>query len=261
MRLKDKVIIVTGSTQGIGESIARRCVAEGARVVIHGRDERRAQKLVGELGKDQDTAVQRCGDLADSRFIPTLVETAVFAFGKLDAVVNNAAITDRSDIDKTSPAFFDRMMAVNVRAPLMLIKAALPHLRKTGGCVVNIGAGSAYTGGSDLLDYSISKGALMTLSRNLANALGPMGVRVNHINPGWVLTENEDRIQRSEGQPPAWHDNLPTSQVPFGRMNKPEDIAAAVAFWLADDSRPFSGTVLDLEQFPLIGRFPPRQSK
>jgi NAD(P)-dependent dehydrogenase (short-subunit alcohol dehydrogenase family) len=253
MRLKDKVILVTGSTTGIGEAIARRSIAEGARVVIHGRDVERGQAIVKEF---EGRATLSIADLADSDSLPKLVKTAVKAFGGLDAVVNNAASVARSDLHGTDAAFFDRMMAINVRAPMLLIKAAYPHLKESEGCVLNIGSINAYTGESNLLAYSVSKGALMTLSRNLADALCYEKIRVNHFNVGWVLTPNEYQQKIKDGLPADWPQQVEPQYAPSGAIMSPEDIASAAVYWLSDESRPISGTVMELEQYPIIGRNP-----
>ncbi len=256
MRLADKVILVTGSTTGIGEAIARRAVAEGAKVLVHGRDEERGRKLVGELGSSSALHVD---DIADPAAPARMIAAAIAAFGKLDALVNNAASVKRSNLANTDAAFFDAVMATNVRAPLLLIQAALPYLKQTHGCVLNIGSVNGYCGEANLLAYSISKGALMTLSRNLADALGRDQVRVNHFNVGWVLTPNEYHVKIADGMPSDWPERVPRSKAPSGRLMKPEEIAAASVYWLSDESRPISGTVLELEQHPVIGRNPPKE--
>jgi NAD(P)-dependent dehydrogenase (short-subunit alcohol dehydrogenase family) len=256
MRLADKVILVTGSTTGIGEAIARRAVTEGAKVLIHGRDEDRGRKLVGELGS---AAALHVDDIADPAAPARMIAAAIKAFGRLDALVNNAASVKRSNLVNTDAAFFDAMMATNVRAPLLLIQAALPYLKQSHGCVLNIGSVNGYCGEANLLAYSISKGGLMTLSRNLADALGRDQVRVNHFNVGWVLTPNEYHVKIADGMPPDWPERVPRSKAPSGRLMKPEEIAAASVYWLSDESRPISGTVLELEQHPVIGRNPPKE--
>ena len=258
MRLRDKVILVTGSTTGIGEAIARRALSEGARVVFHGRDEERGRKLVEEFAGWSTLAL---ADLSDLAAPAKLIEAAIIAFGALDAVVNNAASVARSDLESTDAAFFDKTMAVNVRAPLLLIQSARPHLQQSRGCVLNIGSINAYCGERNLLAYSISKGALMTLSRNLADALGGDGIRVNHFNVGWVLTPNEYEQKIADGLPANWPEQLDPQFAPSGRLIKPEEIAAAAVYWLSDESRPISGSVVELEQYPIIGRNPTKQGE
>ncbi|HZN68254.1 MAG TPA: SDR family oxidoreductase [Tepidisphaeraceae bacterium] len=254
MRLKDKAVIVTGSTTGIGEAMARRFVAEGARVLVHGRDRERGEKLVRELGAGK--AALHVDALDDPEAASRTVDSAVRAFGKIDGIVNNAAWIIRSNLETTDAALFDRCMAINVRAPLLLIKAALPHLKRSQGAVLNIGSINGLCGEANQLAYSISKGALITMSRNLADALGRDRVRVNHFNVGWVLSPNEYKLKVSEGLPPDWHEHPPAAFAPSGKLMTPELIAAASVFWIGDESRPISGSVLEVEQYPVVGRNP-----
>lgn len=259
MRLQNKVIIVTGSTTGIGKAIARRCVQEGARVVITGLEQESGEALLAEIG--QDKARLHIGDISVAGAPQRLVDLAVGAFGKLDAVVNNAGMVVSSNIHTTDLTFFRKVMEVNAIAPFALIKAALPHLRKTRGCVLNIGSINAYSGEPNMLPYSVSKGALMTLTRNLGDALHREdGVRVNQINPGWVLTESEALRKHAHGLSEDWYKDLPKEFAPSGRILLPDEIAAAAVYWLSDESGPVSGQVVDLEQFPVIGRNPPKDT-
>jgi NAD(P)-dependent dehydrogenase (short-subunit alcohol dehydrogenase family) len=256
MRLADKVILVTGSTTGIGEAIARRAGAEVARVLIHGRDAERGQALVAELGTNTALHVD---DIADPAAPPRIIAAAVKAFGKLDSLVNNAATVQRSNLQNTDVALFDKIIAINLRAPMLLIQAAAPHLKKTRGCVLNIGSLNGYCGEANLLAYSMSKGGLITMSRNLGDALAFDGVRVNHFNVGWVLTPNEYHVKIADGLPPDWPDRVPRAKAPIGRLMKPEEIAAAAVYWIGDESYPISGSIIDLEQHPVVGRNPPKE--
>jgi NAD(P)-dependent dehydrogenase (short-subunit alcohol dehydrogenase family) len=259
MRLENKVIIVTGSCTGIGKAIAKRCVAEGAKVVIHGLEAELAAEIVSELGAD--VAVAHVEDLTNAGCAETLVQLATSKFGRLDAVVNNAAMVSAGNIHTTDLAFFRRMLEVNTLAPFALIRAALPHLRESHGSVINIGSVNAWSGEPNLMPYSVSKGALMTLTRNLGDTLmREDGVRVNQINPGWVLTENEAKRKREHGLKDDWYADLPKVYAPSGRILWPEEIAACAAWLLADECGPISGQVFDLEQHPFIGRNPPKDS-
>ena len=256
MRLSEKVVLVTGSATGIGRAIAMRCVAEGARVVVHGLEPDLVAETVATLGT---AAVGHVEDLTNAGCPDRLVSLAIASFGRLDGVVNNAAIVTTGDIRSTDSESFSRTLAVNTLAPLRLIQAALPHLAATRGSVLNIGSVNAYCGEPNLLPYSISKGALMTLTRNLGDVLfREEGVRVNQINPGWVLTENEMLRKRSHGLADDWPAALPREFCPAGRLITPAEIAAAAVYWLADECGPMSGQVVDLEQHPFIGRNPPK---
>jgi len=257
MRLSNKVVIVTGSTTGIGKAIAIRCVAEGAKVVITGLEEEWGKQVIETLGSIN--AVLHIGDIAADGMAEQLVTLALNSFGRLDAVVNNAAIVASSNIHTTDKAFLQRLLEVNTIAPFQLVKAALPHLEQQHGCVLNIGSVNAYSGEPNLLAYSITKGALMTMTRNLGDTLHrENGVRVNQVNPGWVLTETERQRKKDHGLAEDWYKDLPAVYAPAGRILKPEEIAAAAIYWLADESGPISGQVVDLEQHPFIGRNPPK---
>lgn len=259
MRLKDKVIIITGSCTGIGKAIAQRCVAEGARVVIHGLEPELGAQAVEELGREH--AALHIEDLTADGAPERLVAVAIQSFGKLDAIVNNAAMVVASNLQTTDLAFFRKMLEVNTIAPFALIKAALPHLHEARGTVLNIGSVNAWSGEPNLLPYSVSKGALMTLTRNLGDTLMRENhVRVNQINPGWVLTENEAQRKREHGLPDDWYTHVPKVYAPAGRILWPDEIAVAAVYWLADESGPISGQVVDLEQHPFIGRNPPKDA-
>lgn len=258
MRLKDKAIIITGSTTGIGKAIALRCVVEGARVVIHGLEEDLGKEVLSQLLPSQ--AVLHIEDIAERDAPERLVAVAVKSFGKVDAVVNNAAWVVASDMQSTDADFLRKVLDVNTLAPFSLIKAALPHLKASRGCVLNIGSVNAWSGEPNLLAYSISKGALMTLTRNLGDTLfREAGVRVNQINPGWVLTETEITRKQEQGFPSDWYQNIPNVYAPAGRILLPSEIASAALYWLSDESGPVSGQVMDVEQYPLLGRNPPKE--
>jgi NAD(P)-dependent dehydrogenase (short-subunit alcohol dehydrogenase family) len=257
MRLKDKVIILTGSCTGIGKATAIRCVEEGARVVIHGLEEEAGENLVKQLGKEK--AVLKIQDLTHDDAAANLIDVAVSAFGKIDSIVNNAALVMSSNLQSTDLPLFRKILEVNTLAPFVLIREALPYLRRTRGCVLNIGSVNAYSGEPGLLAYSVSKGGLMTMTRNLGDALHrEFGIRVNQINPGWVLTENEALRKKVQGLPDDWYKDIPPEFAPAGRILKPEEIAAAAIYWLSDESGPVSGQVVDLEQHPFIGRNLPK---
>ena len=229
MRLKDKVIIVTGGTSGIGQAIAERAVAEGARVLVHGIERADGEAVVAKLGA---AAALHLDDLVDPASPARIVAATIAAFGRIDAVVNNAAIVARSNLTTTSAANFDRMMAVNVRAPMLLIQAAFSQLKTNEGCVLNIGSINAHSGQANLLDYNV----------------------------GWVLTAREYAHQIEHGMPTDWPQHVPEQFAPSGRLIRPEEIAAAAVYWLGDESRPVSGAVVELEQYSIIGRNPNKSS-
>lgn len=259
-RLANKIILVTGSTTGIGKAIAHRCLIEGAAVVLHGLEQTWGEALVEEWDRQFAGRVSFCqADLEAETQPRRLIEFAIAQHQRLDAIVNNAAIVSPGDLQSTDAAYLRRMFAVNTIAPFLLIQTALPHLSQSGGCVLNIGSVNAYCGEADLLPYSMSKGALMTMTRNLGDTLmRECGVRVNQINPGWVLTENETQRKHAQGLSTTWYQDLPKQFAPAGRILQPNEIAAAAIYWLSEECGPISGQVVELEQYPMIGRNPPK---
>ena len=253
MLLEGKVVLVTGSTNGIGVAIASRCVAAGAKVMIHGRDEDRAAALSQSLG--EGNAAYVTADLSDldvHSLADKLVGATLQKFGRLDCLINNAGKSPRGDIDSVTAEEFDRIVRLNLRAPLFLTQAAVKAFRQQGqGSVVNIGSINALCGQADLLPYSITKGGLMTLTRNLGNALGKEKIRVNQLNVGWTLTPNESKIKQGEGFPEDWEGNIPETYAPSGRLLRPDDIAQHAVFWASDASAPANGVVYELEQYPM----------
>jgi len=257
MRLKEKVILVTGSTSGIGEAMVRLFVREGARVAVHGMALKDAEKVAGEIRQAGGQAIPLVGLLEDSAVPTRLIAEIVAHYGRLDALVNNAATIARGNLDNTNVEAFDRTIAINLRAPYLLIQAALPHFRKQGGGrVLNIGSINSYCGENNLFAYSISKGGLATLTRNLADAHGAEGVRVNQLNVGWTLTANEFEVKKKDGLPDDWPMKIPKVFAPSGRLLSPEEIAWAAVYFLSDEAALINGAILDLEQFPVIGRNP-----
>jgi NAD(P)-dependent dehydrogenase (short-subunit alcohol dehydrogenase family) len=254
VRLKGKVAVVTGSSAGIGESIARRFADEGASVLIHGLEIEAGRKIAADItaaGRGQ--AAFRFADLEDPRSCSELIAAAVASFGGVDILINNAAVKTRDNLDNFDLATFDRTIAVNLRAPVLLIKSALPYLCAHGlGAVINIGSINSTCGERGQFSYSLAKGALMTMTRNLANAHGHKGVRFNYFNVGWVLTPNEYELKMKEGMAADWPQRLPPSISPYRRLLSPEDIAHfALAY--VDNHSIVNGTVVDLEQYPLVG--------
>ncbi|WP_236973520.1 SDR family NAD(P)-dependent oxidoreductase [Membranihabitans maritimus] len=257
MRLKNKVIIITGSTTGIGKAIAQRCVTEGAKVIVHGREKKAGENVIKEIG--EENGILHLDDLTDPLSAERLVNAAINSYGTLDAIVNNAAWVPASDIHNTDLKLLEDVFSVNTFAPYLLIKSALPHLTESKGSVLNIGSVNAWSGEPNLLAYSMSKGAMMTMTRNLGDALfREAGVRVNQINPGWVLTEKEIERKRSQNLPYDWYTYLPKEFAPSGRIIWSKEIAAAVIYWLSEESGPITGQTVELEQYPLLGRNAPK---
>jgi NAD(P)-dependent dehydrogenase (short-subunit alcohol dehydrogenase family) len=197
--LAQRVALVTGSTSGIGKGIAEHFAAIGARVMVHGLDEAAGAAVVAGIRDRGGEAAFTAGDVAEEAVCRGLVRATVERFGGLDILINNAGIYTRASIESATVAFWDRMLAINLRAPFILTQAAIEPMRaRGGGSIVNIGSINAYVGMELLGPYSVSKGGLMVLTRNSGTALAKHHIRVNQLNVGWTLTEGEDKVKREE---------------------------------------------------------------
>ena len=191
--------------------------------------------------------------------LPKIVGATIEQFGTLDIVVNNAAVTTRSTLEETDAELFDWIMAINLRAPMLIIREAVKEFRASRssakrGVVLNIGSINALAGQPDLVPYSVSKGGMVTLSRNLANGLATEKIRINHLNVGWVTSANEIALKQTEGMEPGWETRVPIEYAPTGRLLTPEEVARHILFWISDESAPANGCVYELEQYSMIGR-------
>jgi NAD(P)-dependent dehydrogenase (short-subunit alcohol dehydrogenase family) len=251
--LKDRVALITGSATGIGRGIAEHFASLGARIVIHGPDEGPARAVADELGRAGHEAASVAGNLLDAETCRRIIRFAVERYGGLDVLVNNAGTVARGSLENASVELWDTILGVNLRAPFLCLQEAVKSMKtRGGGSIVNIGSINAYAGLPNLGPYSVSKGGLMTLTKNAALALNQYRIRVNQINVGWTLTENEDRTQRADGKGANWLDEAVKTRA-FGRLLLPIDIAHAAAYFASDDGAVVTGAVMDLEQFPLGG--------
>ena len=246
------VAIVTGSTQGLGEAIARRLIAEKliGGLVICGRNEANGRRLAAEFAGQGCRTEFVPADLTRVEDCRRVVETARRAFDRVDYLVNSAATSQRGGILDSSPEVFDRIVALNVRAPFFLMQEALRLMieRKIEGSIVNIISMSSYGGQPFLAPYSMSKGALVTLTRNVAQSVLKDRIRVNGLNIGWMDTPGEDAIQKQfHAADDRWLEKAEAEQ-PFGRLVKPAEVARVVAFLLSERSGLMTGSIIDFDQ-------------
>jgi len=250
-RLDRKVAVVTGGTQGLGEAISRLFAARGAAgIVICGRNAVRGAAIAADLRTTGCRAEFVRADLGDLGQARAVVAAADRAFGRIDVLVNAAGSTDRGTVFDTSPELFEQMMAVNLRAPFFLMQdaAAIMRRERIAGTMVNILSMSAHGGQPFLAPYSVSKGALATLTKNAAFSLMPCRIRVNGLNLGWMDTPGEDRVMRLfHGAQDGWRERAAAEQ-PFGRLIDPGEAARAVAFLASAESGLMTGAIIDFDQ-------------
>lgn len=250
-QFQGKVAVVTGGTQGLGAATATLFAERGIQgLVLCGRSaakgEARAAAL-REKGVDARFVTADLGKVEDCRAV---IAAADQVFGRLDILVNVAALTNRGTILDTSPALFDTLFNVNVRGPFFLMQEAIKVMRreKTEGAIVNISSMSSMGGQPFIAAYCASKGALDTLTRNTAFALLRNRIRVNSLNIGWMASDGEDRIQREEdGKPADWLENAAAAQ-PFGRLVDPQEVARAIAFLASEESGLMTGSIVNFDQ-------------
>jgi meso-butanediol dehydrogenase/(S,S)-butanediol dehydrogenase/diacetyl reductase len=242
--LKEKVVLVTGGGSGIGEAVARRFAAQGAKVGITGRRAGPLELLASEIG-----ALALPGDVTDAAAINQAVARLVGRFGGLDVLVSNAGIAVIGSIEQIDDAAWDSVIETNLNGTRHAVRAALPHLRKRGGgAIVNISSIGALFAAKGNAVYGTAKAALLALTKSLARDYGPEGIRVNALCPGWVDTEMVEpllqMLSHTRGITKDAARHLLVQFNPIQRMGKPDEIARCVEFLATEASSYVTGAVL-----------------
>lgn len=232
-RFLGKVALVTGGRMGIGQAIAERLRADGARV------------FTAQRGADPEFEGIEA-DLADPSAPAEVVEDIIGRTGRLDILVNNAGFMQEARAEDMSLADWNRMIAVNLTAPFLLIKAALPHLRATRGAIVNIGSIEGIGCNPNHAAYSATKAGVHGLTRAIAVDHGAEGIRCNAVAPGWIDTELSETYIDSFPDPAAFRAGIARIH-PVGRTGKTQDVAALVAWLASDDAAFVSGQTMTID--------------
>lgn len=243
-----KVAVVTGSTQGLGEATVMQMAAEGATgIVVVGRNTDRGAAVAESLPCE---AVFVAADLADADAPARIIAAADDAFGRVDVLVNAAALTVRGSVWDSDAALWDQMLHINTRAPALLITEAAKVMARENiaGSIVNIGSVAAHGGQDFLYPYSASKLALQAITKNAAHTLMRRRIRVNLLQPGWMATPGEDVIQRQfHDADDGWLDDA-AARLPFGRLIDPAELARTICFLASDASGLMTGAIIDFDQ-------------
>ncbi|MEX2454293.1 MAG: glucose 1-dehydrogenase [Rhodospirillaceae bacterium] len=241
-RVQDRVCIVTGAAQGIGATYAKALAAEGAKLVVSDIDDATATAAAIEAAGGAALAIRN--DVSDWDSCSELAAKAVEAFGRIDVLVNNAAIfgkLDRASIDEISPELFDRVMRVNVGGTFLCTRAVVPQMRaQQYGKIVNISTSRIFAGLPFYLHYDASKGAVLGMTRAMAKELGEDGIRVNAIAPGSTMSENV--MARTD-----WRDGGPAAKLAgrsLKRLQEPEDLVGSCIFLASAESDFVTGQTL-----------------
>jgi 3-oxoacyl-[acyl-carrier protein] reductase len=237
-RLQDKVALVTGASRGIGAAIAARLAADGAKVVVnYSRSEGPASALVETIKKAGGVAIAVKADLSNVEDVRPLFDATIKQFGRLDILVNNAAISERRPVDTSDAAHYAKHFDLNVRGVLLATAEAVKHL-KSGGRIINITSGIVRARVPHSAVYAGSKAAVEAMTRSHSAELGPRGITVNCVAPG--VTETD--MLRGSITPAV--QQVMIAQTALGRLGQPNDIADVVAFIASDDSRWITGEVI-----------------
>ena len=249
--LRNKVAVITGGTQGLGEAIARAYASAGAAgLVICGRNEANGKAVATDIERLGCHTLFQRANLASVADCRAVIAAADREFGRVDVLVNAAGLTDRGTIFDTTEERFDEIFDVNVKGPFFLMQETVKIMRreKIEGSIVNIQSMSAHGGQAFIAAYCSSKGALATLTKNTANALLNYRIRVNGLNIGWMATPGEDRIMKTyHGAADGWLENAVKTR-PFGRLVDPDEVARACVYLGSPLSGLMTGANVDLDQ-------------
>lgn len=243
-RFEGKVAVVTGAAQGIGAATARRFAAEGATVAVVDLTEERAQAVAKEVRESGATALAVGCDVSDAAQVDAAVDGIVAELGKIDVLVNNAGVTRDNLVFKMTEEDWDVVLDVNLKSVFLLSRAAQRHMVPAkSGRIVNLSSISA-RGNRGQANYAAAKAGIQGVTSALAIELGPFGITVNAVAPGYVATPMTEATAQRVGVSPEQAQEAAAAQIPVRRVAQPEDIAAVITFLASDDAQYVTGQTI-----------------
>jgi NAD(P)-dependent dehydrogenase (short-subunit alcohol dehydrogenase family) len=246
MSFRDKTVIVTGATSGIGRAAAESFGREGASVVLVGRNEAALNDVAGSLRDAGSRAVTCAADVTSADAPQRIVATALDAFAGIDVLVNAAGVFAAGALEATTDDDWDAMMAINLRAPFRLMRAAVPHLAERKGSIVNVSSVNGLRSFPGVLAYCVSKAGVDQLTRCAAIEMAPLGVRINAVNPGVTITNLHRRSGMDDAQYAAFLERSKATH-PLGRPGQPEDIVGMILFLASDRASWMTGETIAID--------------
>ncbi len=246
--LAGKVVVINGGTKGLGRGVAVAAGAQGAHVVIGGRNEADGKAVIEEIrAQGGSGAVFVAADIRKPEACRRLIERAEQAFGRVDGLVNYAGILPVGSLLETDEALFDDVFDTNIKGPFFCARYAVESMCRTGGgSIINVGSCHGYAGERDRAPYACSKGALLTLTRHIARNYARDQIRCNWITMGWVATPGELDLRRTQGRDSGWMEETASRLMPMGRLQTVEDNLHAFLYLLSDASSQVTGTELHI---------------
>lgn len=245
MKLQDRVAIVFGGTSGLGEATAKAFANEGAKIVVTGRDEEEGNRIVKDIRDSNQDAIFVKADVTEKNDIQAVVDKALTTYGQIDILYNGAGIHDAYDnAVELEEEFYDKLMAINVKAPYLASKIVIPHfIKQGGGAIINVGSQATQMAGPGGSAYVTSKHAILGFSKQLAFDFGSQGIKVNTLSPGFIKTPMTEGIEDER-----------LERIPAQRAGKPEEIAALAVFLASDDSNYMQGANVLMDGGWVLGR-------